>query len=151
MRSDLRDCLGVGQVGVEEAAPGHGKAAGVGEDVADRARFRPGTPSGDVLRDPVVEGQAAGVPKLEEGGDGHRLARGVQEHEVVRVEIPPGDRFADGGVEEDLARLRGVDLGAEMPVGGPLPLEQFEDPFDTHGGARLWRRRARGCPGAKFG
>jgi hypothetical protein len=84
----VRDDLVVGNVAIEELGVGVREAARVCQHVADRAPFLPVAPSVDVLADRIVEAEPALLPELEHRDDRERLARRVQEHEVVALHRP---------------------------------------------------------------
>src|SRR5581483_4574443 len=103
-----------------------------------RGRLLPGAEAREVPLDPVVEGEPAPFPQLEDSDGGHRLAGRVPEHHVVGAQGALAVRPADGSVDERLALDRHVELRPGME---PLPALAFEA-FDEDRAVRPWRHAA---------
>jgi len=123
----------------------------VDEEVAERAALLAVAPAVDVPGDGIVETQPTLLPELEHGHRRRRLARGVEEHQVVGLQGPAGKALADGRVEQRLAPEGDVELRAFVPSGRSLAEEEVGKPREAGcGGRRHHRRRLDRlitCPG----
>ena len=115
-------------VPVVRRVAGHRETTGVREHVAERAPLLPVVPAVDVLGDEIIEADAVALPLLEQRDRRPWLARGVPEHDVVRLQRPSRVRLADGGVDERLAPHGDVELRAGVPALFSALLEQLERP-----------------------
>ena len=122
-RRDARDRLVERHVGVVGLVARHREAAGVGEDVAERAALLAVAPRRRGIRATRSSRPSRpSLPELEDGDRRPRLARRVPEHESSGCEGPSREDLADRGVEQHLAAEGDVDLRPSCQPGRPLAL-----------------------------